>query len=307
MKSRNIFVYNSPDFLKNVSKKGTESDITIHHRKDGETISTFLEPTRYPEKISSLTDCVYPADTAVVGGDVINRDFGEVILTLDLMEKRSGYILVSSEERKEQVSRVIKGTVAENYTFFTGSPMELMEVINSSDVQRNESERTVVIIDHFFKVKSVGTVALGFVLEGTLHRHQKLALSDGGKEVQIRSIQMHDEDQESAPCGSRVGLALKNVDADDLGRGMFLSSYSIPMSDTLSKPVPHPMTGKKDVGDIEIFVSDGMRYQRGFIGDGVLKLERPVPAYRDSVIATSPNLTPRIIGLAKFTGETPSS
>lgn len=300
MDSRSIFVYNSPEFLRTVSKKGTESDITIHHRKEGDTISTFLEPSRYPEKLSSLTDTVYLSDIAVINGDSIDKEFGEVVLALDLMGKKKGYILVTDESRNEQIRKVLKGTVAENYEFFSGNPMDLMEKINIISIGRNESDNTVVIIDHFFKVKSVGTVALGFVLQGTLSKHQKLFLSDTEKEVQIRSIQMHDEDQESAPPGSRVGLALKNVDADELGRGMFLSTEKISMSDSLESPDPHPMTGKKQLGNMEIFVSDELRYQRGFLTDGKIKLEKSIPMYGERILVTSPNMVPRIIGMSRF-------
>lgn len=300
MESRNIFVYNSPDFLRTVSKKGTESDITIHHRKDGDTITTLLEPSRYPEKLSSLTDTIYVADIAIINGDQINREFGEVVLALDLMGKRKGYILITDEPKKEQLTVLLKGTVAENYEFFSGNPMELMEKINSTSVERRESERTVVIIDHFFKVKSVGTVALGFVVEGTLKKHQKLFLSDREKEAQIRSIQMHDEDQELAPVGSRVGLALKNVDAEELERGMYLSSEKLAMSDTLTMPEVHSMVRNAPKDDMEVFVSDELRYQRGFMKEGAIKLERPIPSYKEGVIVANPNLTPRIIGISRF-------
>lgn len=300
MDSRNIFVYNSPEFLKTVGKKGTESDITIHHRKDGETITTLLEPSRYPEKLSSLTDAMYVADLAVINGDRLDREFGEVILTLDLMRKRKGFIYVSDDANRAQISKIIKGTALESYEFFTGTPMELMDRINGKPVERKESDRTVIIIDHFFKVKSVGSVALGFVLEGTLHRHDKLHLSDLDREVEVRSIQMHDVDQEKAPCGSRVGLNLKNIDADDLQRGMFMTSFKLNMSDTLKPPQVHPMIKDHTSGTMEVFVSDQLRYQRGFMKDGEIKLERKIPVYADSVLVTSPNLTPRVIGKSGF-------
>lgn len=301
MKSRSIFVYNSPDFLRTVSKKGTESDITIHHRKDGDTITTFLEASRYPEKLSSLTDAIYVADVAIINGDVINREFGEVVLALDLMNKKSGYILLSDEMKREQLRNVLKGTVAGEYEFFSGNPMELMETLNASPVERGSSERTVVIIDHFFKVKSVGTVGLGFVLEGTLRKHQKLFLSDLDREIQIRSIQMHDEDQELAEAGARVGLALKNVDSDELERGMFLSSEKMVMSDSLKPPQMHKMVKNQAKGDMEIFVCDGMRYQRGFLREGVIVLEKKIPTYGKSVIVSNPNSTPRLLGRSEFT------
>lgn len=301
MESRTLFVYNSPEFLRNVSKKGTESDITIHHRKDGDTISTFMEPSRYPEKLSSLTDCLCVSDICIINGDQIDRQLGEVVLALDLLKKVNGYILISDETKKENASRVLKGTVAEEYEFFSGNPMELMEKINGIKIERKESENTVVIIDHFFKVKSVGTVALGFVQEGVLKKHQKLFLSGSGKEVQIRSIQMHDEDQESAGTGARVGLALKNIDVDELERGILLTSMEVGMSQSLKPPSLHPMIKNKLQPQMEIFVSDQMRYQRGFLNDDTINLEKPIATYAGKVIVSNPNLTPRILGLSGFT------
>ena len=89
-----------------------------------------------------------------------------------------------------------------------------------------------MIIDHFFKVKSVGTVALGFVLSGTLKKHQTLYLNPTGLQAQVRSIQMNDVDYDQAPAGSRVGLALKNVDVDDMERGYLLEERKIEPVDT---------------------------------------------------------------------------
>ncbi len=300
MESSTVFVYNSPEFLRIVSKKGTESDITIHHRKDGDRITTFMEPSRYPEKLSSLTDCISVSDISVIGGDKIDRQFGEVILALDLLGKKKGFITISEESAKENISRIVKGTVAEGYEFFSGNPMELMEKLNGITLERSASENTAVIIDHFFKVKSVGTVALGFVVEGTLKKHQKLFMSGPGKEVQIRSIQMHDEDQEAAPEGSRVGLALKNVDADELERGMLLTTEPLDMSDSLEPPTIHPMVKHRVQDEMEVFVSDQMRYQRGFIRNGEIKLEKPVAAYHKKLLVSSPNLSPRILGLSSI-------
>jgi len=46
----------------------------------------------------------------------------------------------------------------------------------------------------------------------------------GEKTAQIRSIQKHDEDFDLAIAVDRVGLALKNVDVEDLERGAVLTT-----------------------------------------------------------------------------------
>jgi selenocysteine-specific translation elongation factor len=52
----------------------------------------------------------------------------------------------------------------------------------------------------------------------------------GAKEAEIRSIQKHDDDFDSAAKGDRVGLALKGISVSDLDRGTVLSN-----DDTLVK------------------------------------------------------------------------
>jgi selenocysteine-specific translation elongation factor len=79
-------------------------------------------------------------------------------------------------------------------------------------------------VDQAFSVKGVGTVVLGFVTNGEVRRHQELFAKPKGKRTQVRSIQVHDKDHESSPAGSRVGLALKNIDPEDLPRGTALIS-----------------------------------------------------------------------------------
>ncbi|WP_393971869.1 EF-Tu/IF-2/RF-3 family GTPase [Oxyplasma meridianum] len=296
MSSLNVLVFNIPEVLREISKKNTDSDITIHSRKDGDLITTFLEPSRFPEKLSSLTDCIYPADYAIVGVDEIDRSFGEALMALDLMGKTHGLMVASNEESAERARKITKGTVLEKYEIYTGSPMGVVEKLIQFKPQREE-RGTLVIIDHFFQVKSVGTVILGFVLSGKLSKHQKLFISGLNREVQVRSIQMHDVDVDEAHSGSRVGAALKNVDADEIQRGMFLSDNLLKQGKEISgKVIFHSALRKVPDGDFEIFVSDEMIYQRGQMVSGKMVLDRPIPLVNERLLFSNPNLSPRILG-----------
>ena len=90
MNSLTLFAYNSAEFLREVSKKGTSSDIEFFERKSDDLILTIVSPNRYPEKISSLTDSIFPSDVALVNVTQLNRDLGEVIVGLDLMGPGKG-------------------------------------------------------------------------------------------------------------------------------------------------------------------------------------------------------------------------
>ena len=82
----------------------------------------------------------------------------------------------------------------------------------------------VVPVDAHFNVKGVGVVVLGFVAQGSIKKHDTLKLLPTEKTAQIRSIQKHDDDADFAISGDRVGLALKNIESEDLDRGFVLTN-----------------------------------------------------------------------------------
>ncbi|MEM3675617.1 MAG: GTPase [Thermoplasmataceae archaeon] len=298
MKNLTVFSYNLHEFVRDLAKKSTESDITLYNRKDSDAVYTFISPTKFPDKISSLSDSIFPSDIAIVNGDVIDREFGECIVALDLFGVSKGSFIISpgKEENIERIRGIVSKTSLKNYGFFSGSPMEFLSVLEKSDHRPKFSE-TTVIIDHFFKVKSVGTVVLGFVLGGKLEKHQKLNVSYLDREVQVRSIQIQDEDFESAESGTRVGIALKNVEADEIERGFFLTpgkpAYS---SDLDGKLELHPTSRIQANTDFEVFAADTMRYQRGRYQSGSVTLDRKIALLKDPIVLASPNASPRFIG-----------
>ncbi|WP_287961299.1 EF-Tu/IF-2/RF-3 family GTPase [Acidiplasma sp.] len=295
MESYSIFCYNASDYIKEIAKVGTNSDIQLYHRKDGDTIMTFIEPVKYPEKISSLTDSIYPSDMAIIKVTTISRDLGEVIVALDLMEKRVGFIIVS-EELRPAIKKIIENTSLTGYKFFTGKPMELIDEIKNVKINRSEA-KNLTVIDHFFKVKGVGTVALGFVLSGSISKHQKIILSDLDREVEVRSIQMNDEDVDTAGAGSRVGLALKNIEPTDMERGMFLSDKPFKYVEEIKGNVVPQRNLKLNLGDnFEVFISDIMRFQRGKFENDHIILDKKIPVIRDKAVVASNNIVPRVFG-----------
>jgi selenocysteine-specific translation elongation factor len=80
-----------------------------------------------------------------------------------------------------------------------------------------------IIIDNAFNVTGIGCVVLGVVTQGTIHKKDKMTLFPIEVPIEIRSIQVHDIDVNSASVGSRVGLALKNVQSKNVERGYVIS------------------------------------------------------------------------------------
>ncbi len=253
-------ILNNNELAGILGKKGTESDIHIYNRKIGEDSFTFFVPRSYPDKLSSLLQCIGGADIAVLYVDSITRELGEIIVALDSFGLEKG-ILVLEGISIEELAPIIRGTVVEKYVRSEKDYASLIENINGLAPEKKEGP-VKVEIDHFFDVKSVGTVALGIVKRGVLEKYAKLEAMPLGKEVLIRSIQIHDTDVSSAACGSRVGVSLKGVKADELSRGSVLSEKaSVRSGDKILVSFRKSSYYKEDLFDGQmVFLSIGMQY-----------------------------------------------
>ena len=88
-----------------------------------------------------------------------------------------------------------------------------------------------VFIDHAFNVTGKGCVVLGVVKQGISKDKDKTKIFPLDRDIEIRSIQSHDVDIDSAPTGTRVGMRLKNVQAKDIERGFIISDKEIVSTD----------------------------------------------------------------------------
>ena len=217
-------------FSNELGKKGTTSDITFYNLKRGEASVTFIEPTRYPEKLSSLFYAISLADRVILVVDEINATFGETVLMLQCTGKSQGYIIFRNYLTSDQIAPLIKGTVLEHYETMENDPIGLREKLLDIAAKLTSHQKTkeggtgTVPIDHHFNVKGVGVVILGCVTHGIIRKHDTMKLLPTAKTAQIRSIQKHDDDAETAVSGDRVGLALKGLEAEDIDRGHVLTN-----------------------------------------------------------------------------------
>jgi len=227
MPNLNVAVLGSPGYSRELGKKGTESDVTLYNSRRGESNLTLMEPSQYPEKLASLYYAASFADYALLVVDQVNAAFGETVVMLDCLGVARGVIVPRNYITGDQLRRLTRGTVAEGYTVMEEDLPRLREhVMAEADrvPQGPASDTGTVVVDHYFNVRGVGAVALGVVKAGQIHRHDTLLARPTSKAAQVRSIQKNDEDWETAERGDRVGLALKNIEASDLDKGMMLTS-----------------------------------------------------------------------------------
>lgn len=216
-----VAVVGAPDVAKELGKKGTASDLTLYNAvREGHAV-TLVEPTQFPEKFSALLGALAMADRALLVVTELTRPIAETIATLEVLEVPTTVVLGPSVGEAE-VARALRGGRLEGAERVSLDLPHLRDRLDGWAAPVVDGP-VLVPLDHAFPVKGVGAVALGVVRRGTLRAHDKLRLWPTPKPVEVRSIQVHDVDRKDAECGERVGVALRNVEADEISRGQILA------------------------------------------------------------------------------------
>jgi selenocysteine-specific elongation factor len=119
-------------------------------------------------------------------------------------------------------------------------------------VERHAADRpTRLYVDRSFSLRGIGTVVTGTLRSGTLGTGDELRLEPAGRDVRVRSVQVHDREVERAESGQRVAVSLPGVERSDVVRG-----------DALVEPGAYPVSYRLDVALEEVEpIRDGARLQ----------------------------------------------
>ena len=286
MPNLNIAVLGKIGYSRELGKKGTESDITLYNTKKGHVTQTIIEASKYPEKLQSLFFAASFADMVVLVVEEINAALGETILMLNCLGVKDGIIVLRNYITADQIKRFTKDTVLANYKVTEEDLPQLRQILQEkADTVTSgpSSEYGSVVIDHSFNVRGIGAVALGVVKNGQIHKHDKLKALPTDKVAQVRSIQKHDDDFETAEIGDRVGVALKNIEPEDLERGIILTNDPAVNTSTSIKGKLTPVkywTSPINTG-MAIHVGNGMQFisatiEKASNEDVEISLQRPL-------------------------------
>ena len=216
MKSINFVVLGKQDVAAEFGKKGTVTDLSLYDRKESDIIKTWVTPSGFPDKIQPLLQAINLAEYVIFHVDKLDKFTGEQIIALDILKKDKGILSHTFDVDESKLSSMIKGTVVEKYLKVEQD--KLKAAIDKMDSISN-NDPAQMVIDHCFDVKGVGTVILGKVTRGKIKQYDNLKLYPAGIDIMVKSIQMHDDPVEESVCPARVGLAVKGVKPDEVGRG----------------------------------------------------------------------------------------
>ena len=77
-------------------------------------------------------------------------------------------------------------------------------------------------VDRVFVLKGLGQVVTGTLTAGEIATGETLVAMPGGKNIRIRSVQVHGSDRSKAVAGERTALRITGAEPDDLRRGVQL-------------------------------------------------------------------------------------
>ena len=150
-------------------------------------------------------------------------------------------------------------------------------------------------IDRSFSITGFGAVVTGTLLEGELSVGDPAVIEPGRITCRVRGLQSHEQSLETAPPGARTAVNLSGVSANDIERGMVLTSpgWLEPTAAVdirlravagASKPLPHNATRILHVGADEVQARvrllEGDSLAAGQSTWAQLRLERPIAAAR---------------------------
>ena len=283
-----------PDLAEFIGKRGSTNSITFYNRKVGEDIITAIMPSSITDKFYALAEVLLVAEQVVISTKKIDKIFGEVLIACSLLGKP---VLFTDDN---DISGIIGGA---NIGYKIVSKANLMESILAYKRDPN-NDYVRIDIDKAFNVKGVGSVVLGIVTKGVVKTHDKLYHSSGAV-AEVRSIQKQDVDMPEAGYMSRVGLALKNLESDDIEKGDLLCSKKIAKTSKFEIELNQSKYANEEIDvDKNYGVAVGFSYvisRVAEIGSGSIILEASKPLSMeigDSVLLVRENI-PRIFASGK--------
>ena len=192
---------------------------------------------------------------------------------------------------EEEARELVPGAEVVRASAKTGAGLDelraaLARVAGSGEHARTNGP-TRLYIDRAFSVAGFGTVVTGTLWSGSIGAGDELRLDPSGRDVRVRSVQVHDTDVDRAESGQRVAVSLPGVERRDVGRGealvaagAYATSYRLDVALEEIAPIEDGARVQAHVGTAHA-LARVVRLGRF----AQLRLERPVVAARgDRVI-----------------------
>lgn len=178
----------------------------------------------------------------VAANDGVMPQTREHFEILRLLEIETGFVVLTKADLVD--GETLELATLEVYDLVAGSFLEKSPVIPFHGINRKGRDEIIaaietlvsitrgrkdsrrpfrLFIDQIRTFPGLGTVVSGTVLSGEVHRGDQLQILPSGQTTRVRSLEAHHSEIETAMAGSRVGINLQGVAANDILRGMVLA------------------------------------------------------------------------------------
>lgn len=82
-------------------------------------------------------------------------------------------------------------------------------------------------VDRIFTMPGFGAVVTGTLIDGSIHREQRLMILPQGREIRVRGIQVHNRPADEAHAGQRTALNLSGITTEEIRRGDVLCTIGL--------------------------------------------------------------------------------
>ncbi len=216
---------------KTSDKRDVETYVHKIRNEDGTSALVFARPTRHPERIRPLLASLDGASSALIYITHFDAIFGEIIVSIAAAGIKHGHFILAPEEGgwidPEQVELVASQVGLSEWPIHLSIPKPAdlhTDLFQHGELQEMQEhpEGFAIVIEQVLSPPGIGTVAIGRVVQGTVHRQDAIRSVRNEIIGTIRSIQVLDEDVDEAGLGCRVGIAIRNIHPSQINKGGML-------------------------------------------------------------------------------------
>lgn len=231
------------DRLEEEKKRGITIDLSFSNLQNGEQNIAFIDVPGHENLLKTMISGAFGFDTSLVviaANEGIMPQSVEHIKILSYLNIKNIIVALSKCDLAD--SEMINLRKSEIKNFIAKFPnLELLEIFETSiknqtsiDELKNylftlkatgraNSGLFRYYIDRVFSLKGVGVVLTGSVIDGEVRKGEKLHNYDLGKDLLVKSIQIHEHFSDIATIGNRVALGVSGIEISQLKKGQILS------------------------------------------------------------------------------------
>ena len=222
------------DFVKNMITGASEADcaVLVLSAKEGET-DTAIAPGGQAREHAFLLKTLGVAQIIVAVNKMDVADYKEdaykaVVEKGRELVKQCGYkpdnvpfIPVSGWKGDNLVKK------SENLSWYSGKT--LLEAFDDFTVPEKPIGKPLRLpVQDVYSITGVGTVPVGRVETGTMKANDKIIVMPSGATGEIKSIETHHQEMQSAEAGDNIGFNLRGIEKKDIKRGDVLGTPDNP-------------------------------------------------------------------------------